>query len=296
MKFPQISLAPIHEYTNSTFRLLCQKHNAKYTFVPLVNVTSVVKGKIALDINESEKNVTVQLSGSKPSEFSDAIKVIEDKYKNIIGFNINAGCPSYTTMKTGAGSALMRNEKTLSEIIKQCKKSTSLPISVKSRIFSDEKKTIEFYKEIEAAGADYLIVHGRTVKQGYSGKADWNIIKKIKDEINIPLIGNGDIKKLEDGKEKIRLGYCDGVMIGRAALENPLLFEGINEISKKEKKNLILEYYEICRNIGYNNLNNFKIISVQIIKGIRNASSIRDKIMKCKKIEEIIEIIDNTEK
>ena len=293
MKYPLFSLAPIHEYTNSGFRLLCQRHKAKYTFVPLVNTTAVCKGKIKVDINEMEKNVTVQLSGSKPEEFAEAVKIIEKKYKNIIGFNLNAGCPSYTTMKTGAGSALMKKPEQIFQIVKACKESTSLPVSVKSRIFSEYKKTLELYRKIEDANTDYVIVHGRTVKQGYAGKADWEVIKELKNELCIPVIGNGDIKTLKEGKEKINDRYCDGVMIGRAALENPLIFEGKEKINEKQKKKLILEYYEICTEIGQNDMNNFKIVSAQITKGVRNASSIRNEIMKCKTIDAIIKIIEN---
>ncbi|MCS7109597.1 MAG: tRNA-dihydrouridine synthase family protein, partial [Candidatus Micrarchaeota archaeon] len=185
MEIEKISLAPIHEYTTSPFRLLCEKYGCKLTYVPLVNVSAVVKGGYIPFISWNE-NTVVQLVGSSHKEFADAIKIIEKKYPFIKGFNINAGCPSYNTVKTGGGSALMRNESELISIIKSCKNSTSLPISVKTRIFPNMKDTLSFYKRLEDADIDFLIIHGRTVKQGYSGFADWEIIKMSKNELTIP--------------------------------------------------------------------------------------------------------------
>ncbi len=296
MKIARYSLAPIHEYTNAAFRLFSERHKCKMTFVPLVNVTAVSKGKFVPFISEEEKNTTVQLSGSKPDEFKEAIKAIEKKHPFIRGFNINAGCPSHTTMKTGAGSALMKNQDTFVKIINSCKKETSLPISVKTRVFTENEKTIEFYKKIEYAGADFLIIHGRTVKQGYSGNADWGIIKRAHEEISIPVIGNGDIKTLEEGREKKRNGFCNGVMIGRAALQNPRVFEGKNELTEKERIEIAMEYYEICKELDLMDLNNIKLVYSQIFKGIRNAAKFRENIMKAKSIAKIKDILDELEK
>ncbi|MEM3455197.1 MAG: tRNA-dihydrouridine synthase family protein [Candidatus Micrarchaeia archaeon] len=296
MKIARFSLAPIHEYTNAAFRLISERHKCKMTFVPLVNVTAVSKGKFIPFISEEEKNVTVQLSGSKPDEFKEAIEVIEKKYPFIKGFNINAGCPSHTTMKAGAGSALMKNYHLLFQIIKECKKETTLPVSVKTRIFSEKEKTIEFYKGIEDSGADFLIVHGRTVKQGYSGNVDWNIIKTANEEMEIPVVGNGNVRNLEEGKEKIKNGFCSGIMIGRAALQNPRVFEGKNELTNRERIETALEYYKICENLGLIDLNNIKLVYSQIFKGMKNASKLREEIMKSKSIEKIKDLLDELEK
>lgn len=299
----QISLAPIHEYTNSCFRILCEEYGADFTYVPLVNVTSVIKGKIPFISNE-EKNVIVQLSGSDPKEFAKAIEIIENTYPKIKGFNINAGCPSYVTMKIGAGSALMSDLDNLLEIIKKCKESTSLPVSVKSRIFSDEKRTIDFYKEMENF-SDYVIVHGRTVKQGYSGKANWEMIKKIKQNLSIPVIGNGDVQNRKEAEKRIKDGYCDGVMIGRAALRNPKIFQKISN-EEFDRFATIKKYFEKCekieeemKNLGLDkeikyetSLNAIKLIMTQMTKGEKNATQIRNEIMKCKSKEEIIEKIN----
>jgi len=291
--FPKFSLAPIHEYTDSPFRLLCQRHGAKAVFVPLVNVTSVVKGKILPDIDENERGVHVQLSGSKPGEFTEALKIIERNFPNIEGFNVNAGCPSHTTMKTGAGSALMKVPETLSEIIKQCKSATSVPVSVKSRIFTDEAKTINFYKGIENAGADFVIIHGRTVKQGYSGRANWDTVSSIKANLSMPTIGNGDMQTLTEAESSVSRKLCDGVMFGRAALQNPMLFEKKNILSDKERKELVFEYYEICKKLGVTDLKDVKLVSTQLLKGVKNASRMRNAIMKSKRVIDLMALIDN---
>lgn len=291
--FPDVSLAPIHEYTDAPFRLLCQRHGCKASFVPLVNVTAATKGKLMPNISEFEKKVSVQLSGSKPEEFEESIKSIEKMFKNIDGFNINAGCPSHTTMKTGAGSALMRNPETLAKIIKRCKESTSLPISVKTRKFSDKERSIEFYRKIEKAGADYLIIHGRTVKQYYGGEADWDIIRTANEESSLPVIGNGDVKDLSGAKSRISERFCSGVMIGRAALQNPMLFERKNNLSDGEKKKLVFEYYEICKELDVTDLKDVKLVSTQLLKGVNNASKMRNTIMKSKKVSDLMVLIDN---
>ena len=290
--FPKFSLAPIHEYTDAPFRLLCQRHGAKAVFVPLVNVTSVVKGKVHPDINESEEGVHVQLSGSKPDEFASALEKIEKEFPNIDGFNINAGCPSHTTMKTGAGSALMKTPERLAEIIKQCKNATSLPISVKSRIFADESKTKMFYFGIESAGAEFVIIHGRTAKQGYGGTADWEAISSVKESLSIPVVGNGDMRTISEAENCIARKLCDGVMFGRAALQNPMLFEERDSLSDSEKRKLVFEYYEICNELNVTDLKDVKLVSAQILKGVNNASKMRNAIMKSKKVSDLMSLID----
>ncbi len=289
--FPRISLAPIHEYTDAPFRILCQKHGCEAIFVPLINVTAVTKGKLIPDIHESEREVYVQLSGSNPKEFAETVKIVSEKFQNIAGFNINAGCPSHTTMKIGAGSALMKNLELLSKIIVECKKVTSLPVSVKTRIFTEVEKTISFYKGIESAGADFIITHGRTVKQGYSGKSNWKIISDAHKALSIPVIGNGDIQNLDQAESLIE-NSCDGIMIGRAALQNPMVFKGKKELSQSERKNLFLEYCEICDSIGVINLKDLKLVSAQLLKGIKDAARVREKIMKSKKLEDVFNAVE----
>ena len=292
--FPKFSLAPIHEYTGAPFRILCERHGASATFVPLVNVTSVIKRKIRPDLCEDESRAYVQLSGSKPDEFRESIKIIEGQFSQINGFNINAGCPSHTTMKAGAGSALMKEPELLSKIIAECKAATSLPISVKTRIFSDDAKTIDFYKKIQDAGTDSIIIHGRTVKQGYGGKADWKTIRLAKESLSIPVIGNGDIRTLEDGNDRINERFCDGIMIGRAALQNPMVFKGKNVLDYNEKKSLFLEYCEICKGLDGLNLKDVKLVSTQLLKGIKDASRMRERIMKSKGLDEIFQTIEKS--
>lgn len=289
---PNAFLAPIFEYTNAPFRLLCQMYGAEATVVPLVNVSATLHGIETVDAVPEEKQLAVQLSGANSEEFVKTAELIEKKFPFIKRFDINAGCPSSNTMQNGGGAALMRKSVVLISIIKAMKKETSLPVSVKVRIFRDEKRMLNLTSRIESAGADFITVHGRTAKQGYTGTADWDMIKTIKESLSIPVIGNGDIKCKGDGISRVKDRFCDSFMIGRCAMSNPLVFKDETKLSYNQRKKLFFEYAELCRKLGIIEIKDLRQKSVQFFRSIENGAAIRNRLMQSSSPENLLSKIE----
>lgn len=285
-------LAPIYDYTDLPFRLLCQRYGADAVCVPLVSAAAIANdpSKVSLaDAHPDEKNVGVQLVGAEPGWMGTAAKRIADGLPFISWLNINCGCPSARTMGCGGGSALLSSPGKIVDTVHAVKKA-GLPVSVKIRIYADTGKTVELCRRIEEAGADLLIVHGRTVRQGYSGKADWEAIKAVKDSIGIPVVGNGDIASVEQGKRLVADGYCDSFMIGRAAMGNPMVFSGKAPADARERFSMLEEYVKLSERYGCDTLKGARMKAVNMLSGIRNASKIRDMAFRAESVEGILSI------
>jgi tRNA-dihydrouridine synthase B len=290
---PKVFLAPMFEYGNAPFRLMCQKYGAEATVVPLVNVAAIVRGADVIDALPEEKNLGLQLSGPKPDEFARAVRTALKQFPFIKRLDLNSGCPSTVTMRDGSGSALMKRPETIAAIVKAMKSETDLPVSVKIRIFTDKRKTFELASTIEKAGADFITVHGRTTRQGYSSTADWDMIKAVKDRLSIPLIGNGDVHSAEEGHLKIDAGFCDSFMIGRAAMSNPLVFSNKTHITYEQRKRLFFEYVDICREYSKLDVRDLKLKSVQFFRGVSGVAALRQRMMLCKSADELISKIES---
>lgn len=282
-------LSPIHEYTDMPFRLMCRRHGADAAVVPLVSATAIARDNSKagmIDANPEEKNIGVQLVGSNPDEMKIACSAVEKRFPFVSWYDINCGCPSERTVECGGGSAMLNYPEKICETVKKMK-DVGKPVSVKMRIMGSEK-TLELCKSIEKAGADFIVVHGRNPGQGYSGRADWEMIKKIKQNVGIPVTGNGDIRSASQGNEMVRKGFCDSFMVGRAAMANPLLFEDKEAKTFEEKLALLDEYLGIRREfIGEPELKDVRIKAVHFMSGVRNAAALRDGIMRAKSVDEI---------
>lgn len=287
-------LAPIYDYTDLPFRLLCQKHGADAVCVPLVSAAAIANdpGKVSLvDAHPDEKNIGVQLVGSEPGWMGIAAERVMDSFPFISWLNINCGCPSERTMGCGGGSALLSSPGRIVEIVKAVKKA-DCPVSVKIRIYADTCKTVALCRRIEDAGSDLLIVHGRTVRQGYSGKADWEAIRAIKDVVGIQVVGNGDIVSVEQGKKRVEDGYCDSYMIGRTAMGNPMVFSGKVPKDSRERFAMLEAYVKLSERYGCDTLKGARMKAVNMLSGIRNASKIRDMAFRAESVEDILAIKD----
>lgn len=248
-----IVLAPMAGVTDLPFRLLCKEQGADLICTEMVSAKGIFYNnkntEDLLRIDDRERPVSLQLFGSDPDIISEMAKKIEHRNFDIL--DINMGCPVPKVVNNGEGSALLKNIPLAAKIIEKTVKVIDKPVTVKFRkgFGADEVQAIEMAKAAEAAGAAAVAVHGRTREQYYSGKADWEIIAKVKDTVSIPVIGNGDIFTPEDAKNMMEQTNCDGVMIGRGAQGNPWIFHQIKTYLETGMVPEKPSFSEVCRMI-----------------------------------------------
>lgn len=224
-------LAPMAGVTDLPFRLLCKEQGVGLICMEMVSAKAIYyrnkNTESLLEIHPEETPVSLQLFGSDADIMSEMAKKIEERPFSIL--DINMGCPVPKVVNNGEGSALMKNPKLVHEIVSKMSKAIEKPVTVKIRKGFDEEhvNAVEIAKIAEDAGAAAIAVHGRTREQYYSGKADWEIIARVKDAVSIPVIGNGDVTDADSALRMIAETGCDGVMIGRAVQGNPWIFREI---------------------------------------------------------------------
>jgi tRNA-dihydrouridine synthase B len=288
-------LAPLSDYTNAPFRLLCQRYGAQATIVPLISAkgTTINKnGFTELDPHPDEKFMGVQLFGSKPEDIREAARLVIQDHPNVKFIDINCGCPVRKVMKTGAGSSLLKDPQKVGELILAASKS-DIPITIKMRILPDIQKTIDFAKACENAGASALFVHGRTQSQAYSGEADWIAIRVLAESLNIPVIGSGDIKTIEQGYRMQQESKCASFMMGRAAMHDPTVFCGKATQTLQDKLDLFREYHSICESLDRIHFPDLKAKAIQFFYGFRSSSKLRVSLCQSNNLEDLMEAINS---
>lgn len=308
-----VVLAPMAGICNSAYRTIIKEMGCGLIVAEMVSDKAIMynneKTIDMLYMTDFERPISQQIFGSDKESFvAAATYIYEHMHPDII--DINMGCPvPKVAVKSQAGSALLKNPEKVFEIVSAVVKSVPIPVTVKIRSGWDEKNinAVEIAKIVEKAGASAITVHPRTRNQGYTGKADWSIIKQVKENVSIPVIGNGDIKSCYDAKKMLEETKCDGVMIGRACLGNPWIIKqtvdyleyGIEpvQVTIKEKIEMIKKHMDYllkikCEKVA---LLEMRTHACWYLKNLPNASKVKEEINKIKTKDDLIKILDKYE-
>ena len=304
----QVVLAPMAGISNTAYRQIIKEMGAGLIFAEMVSDKALVYGSEKtfdlLKMSDMERPIAQQIFGSDVDSFVKAAKLVEDKmHPDII--DINMGCPvPKVALRAQAGSALLKSPSKIYDIVKAVVDAVDVPVTVKIRSGWDSNhiNAVEVAKVIEKAGASAICVHPRTRSQGYRGEADWSIIKAVKDNVNIPVIGNGDIKTPEDAKRMLDETGCDAIMIGRGVLGNPWLIEQTvaylnGDLVFQPNR---LDRVDMCiKHLNYLSVvKDEKVARLEIrnhicwyFKGLPGANEIKNKVYQCDSIHDIMQVL-----
>ena len=310
----KIVLAPMAGICNSAFRRICKDMGCGLIYAEMVSDKAIFynnqKTIDMLYMTEEERPISQQIFGSDKESFVEAAKFVYEHMKPDI-IDINMGCPvPKVAVRAQAGSALLKNPEKVREIVSAVVSCVPIPVTVKIRSGWDHNSinAVEIAKICEEAGASAICIHGRTRSQGYSGKADLNIIKRVKEAVSIPVIGNGDIVDCYSAKKMLDETGVDAIMIGRGALGNPWIFKEISEYLKDEtvidkptpidRINMCLKHIEYLSEIKIE-----KLVCLEIrnhiawyLKGLKNSNEIKNKVYLTSSINDIIFILEEYKK
>ena len=296
-------LGPMAGVTDLPFRLLCREQGAGLLCMEMVSAKAIYYNnrntESLLEIHPDEKPVSLQFFGSDPKIMSEMAKRIEERPFAIL--DINMGCPVPKVVKNGEGSALMKNPKLVYEIVSAIVKAIDKPVTVKIRkgFDDDHVNAVEIAKIIEEAGAAAVAVHGRTREQYYSGKADWDIIRQVKEAVSIPVIGNGDVTSPQKAEELVMQTGCDGIMIARGAQGNPWIFsemihwEETGELpprpDKDEVREMMLRHARLQLEYKgeFSGIREMRKHVAWYTKGLKGAARLREKVNAVESLEEL---------
>ena len=304
----EVFLSPMAGVTDLPFRLICKEKGCGMLYTEMINAKALCyddeNTKKMLKIEEEEHPIAVQIFGSDP-EYMGKAAAIMNEYPNEI-LDINMGCPAPKVVKNGDGSALMRNPKLAAEVLSAVVKNSEKPVTLKIRKGWDDDSVnaVEIAKIAQECGISALAIHGRTREQFYSGKADWDIIAEIKQSIDIPVIGNGDVFEVQDAVNMLEKTKCDAIMIGRGAQGNPWIFNRINHYMKtgeilpeptlEEKITTAIKHMNlaVAEHGEYVAVREMRKHIGWYLKGLKNSARYRDQINKITDYKEVISMLE----
>lgn len=305
----RVFLSPMAGVTDLPFRLICKEQDCGMLYTEMVNAKALCyddqNTKKMLKIEEEEHPVAIQIFGSDPEYMGGAAKIL-NSYPNEI-LDINMGCPAPKVVKNGDGSALLKNPELAAKVLKAVVGNSEKPVTLKIRKGWDDTciNAVEIAKIAEDCGISAIAIHGITREQYYSGKADWDIIRQVKENVSIPVIGNGDVFEVEDAINMLNQTNCDAIMIGRGAQGNPWIFKRINhymqtgeilpEPTLEEKINTAKKHLKLAveEHGEYVAVREMRKHIAWYLKGLRNSARVRDEINKIESYEEVVNKLES---
>ncbi len=306
-----IVLAPMAGVSNAAYMKICEEMGLGYAVTELISAEAIVRGNektfdMLKGLDSLKIPFGIQLFGENENVLTKAAKYVEQHFNPSV-IDINMGCPvPKVALKSGAGSALLKDPEKVYRIVEKVSSSVKTPVTVKIRSGwdCDNINAVDIAKQCEKAGAKAIAVHARTRSQGYSGIADWNVIKEVKSAVSMPVIGNGDVKTCKDALKMIKETSCDAVMIGRAALGNPWLIkecisyveigETLEKPNIKDRIDMIKKHYLLLKK--YNNekkaLLDIRSHALWYLKGINGMKKYKNEITSCISEKDFFAVLD----
>lgn len=300
-------LSPMAGVTDYTFRRLIKRRGGVGLVVSeFISVEGLTrnnpKSKRQMRFDESERPFAVQIFGGQPERMAMGAEMAEEVGADIL--DVNCGCPAPKVVKNGGGSGLLREPERLETILKEIKRSITIPLTLKLRTGYTEStiNVVDIAKMAEQCGVEHIQVHGRTRDQGYKGLANWDLIRQVKEAVSVPVSGNGDITNIENGMKRWRESGTDGILIGRGAMQNPWIFRQFNDVLEgrspyqpdlDEKKAVLLEFFEMCLEEMPElvALGKMKQLAGQFTKGLVGGAQFRQTLYHSHSAGEILENI-----
>ena len=300
-----IFLAPLADVTNIAYRLLCKQHGASVTYTEMISSDAVLNGnpqtfRRAMTCKE-EGVMGIQLFGNSPEKITAAARILEERYSPPM-FDINLGCPFPVVTKNGGGSALLRSVDLVQDIFMNLNENLTTPVSAKMRVLGNTDATVRIARVIEDAGACAITVHGRTRSQKYGGTSDLEYAKLIKSELSIPIIVNGDIRDEHSAEHALAYTGCDGLMIGRAAMGDPRLFDRISYYLETgeciapatctQRRDDLINYVELLERFDLLGSMNIRSHAQWFTRGLDGSRKVRQLLNHADDMSSIIECFD----
>lgn len=309
LKQNPLVLAPMAGITDFPFRMICKELGAGLVFSEMVSVEALIREHKRtfnmLHTDHAERPVVFQIFGSKPNSMAEAARIVSQGIVDFI--DINMGCPVPKVLKCGAGAALLRDIGRAKEIMAAVVDASSVPVTVKIRLGWDSQNivAVDIASAAESVGIAAITVHGRTKAQGFTGHADWGMIKQVKDSVGIPVIGNGDVRSAQDVKMMKDETGCDGIMIGRAIQGNPWIFREAKQYLEidvvpphptlEEREAVMLRHLnDMVKTLGENiGVREMRKHLCWYTKGLPGGAEFRMKMNRLSRVAEIIQAVED---